>query len=87
MKHIRRTLSSIAVLLTALAGLFVVGPSAFAAHVSPGGTGSNAPALGTSAGMPGWEITLIALGAAFVAAVVTAAFMRLRLRAVRPATV
>lgn len=87
MKHIRHTLSSIAALLTALAGLFVAGPVAFAAHVSPGDGGSTVPVLGGSGGMPGWEITLIALGAAFAAAVVTAALMRLRLRAVRPATV
>jgi hypothetical protein len=45
-------------------------PAGWAVNVIPPGGPAQAPAVGavTAGGMPGWQITLIALGAALVAA-------------------
>ncbi len=93
MNHIRR-IRRIAGLLAGLAfawlGLAAAAPAAFATIVpAPGGSGSAAPAPPARAvthtvvvsGMPGWQITLIAIGAALLAA--TLAVLADRARAAR----
>ena len=77
-----------AVLLTGLAGAILISasvtPAAFAYVVPPsGGPGTvKAPPLHaqaiTSGGMPGWQITLIAAGAAVTAAVIAVILDRSR---------
>jgi hypothetical protein len=83
--RIRRTLAVLAGALLASAG---AAPAAFAmTEPPPGGSdGSSAPPvqLITVGGMPGWQIALIALGAALFAAV--AAVVLDRARAARRAT-
>jgi hypothetical protein len=82
--RIRRTLAVLAGALLASAG---AAPTAFAMTEPPGGSdGSSAPPvqLITVGGMPGWQIALIALGAALFAAV--AAVVLDRARAARRAT-
>jgi hypothetical protein len=72
MNHFRR----IAATVTTLAGAvltFTTAPAAFAERVPPPGQGSGIappppPVVITEGGMPGWQITLIALTAALVAA-------------------
>jgi hypothetical protein len=74
-----------AVTCTLLASAAIM-PAAWAVNViPPGGEPAQAPAVGavTAGGMPGWQITLIALGAALVAA--TAAVLLDRARAARRA--
>ena len=89
LKHIRR----FAAMLAALAGALVAfgATPAFAMHMPPPGSGSGAPAspVGTTAppvevhtvvvgGMPGWQITLIAIVAALLAATVAVLLDRAR---------
>jgi hypothetical protein len=73
MKHIRRYVA----ILTGLFGtitLFGVGaPAAFAEPLPPGGGGGPADVVNVTrtvvvGGMPGWQIALIAIGAALLAA-------------------
>ena len=73
-----RRLRGVFAALTALGGtlvaLAVTGTAAMASQVPPPGMGSSILPPGPSpvtvaGGMPGWQITLIALGAALVAAV------------------
>jgi hypothetical protein len=71
---IRRMAYALAGLTATVLAPTTVAPSAFAIHVpAPGGSGTPARAAPhihtiTTGGMPGWQITLIALGAALVAA-------------------
>ena len=76
-RHIRRLAVLLAGLVTALMASSAVVPAAFAVIQPPsGGQGRpvQAPSpqvhLTVSGGMPGWQITLIAVGAAIAAAVV-----------------
>ena len=82
--RIRRTLAVVAGALLAMAG---AAPAAFATPMTlplpPGGldsSGARPPVqVITVGGMPGWQITLIALGAALVAAAAAVLLDRARL--------
>jgi hypothetical protein len=89
-RHIRR----IAAVLAALAGTVLAATPAFATEPFPGGGGYVAPASVpaqiqyrtiVAGGMPGWQIVLIAVAAALLAAVVTV--LAGRARAARRPTV
>jgi hypothetical protein len=73
MNRIHRCLGVMAVLGGVLLTLAVAAPAALATIPDPGGGPAlePAPAIQTvvAGGMPGWQITLIAAGAALVAAV------------------
>jgi len=88
MNRISRTRRTLAVLAGALLASAGAAPAAFAMPLPPpgGSPGSSAPPvqLITAGGMPGWQIALIALGAALFAAV--AAVLLDRARAARRAT-
>jgi hypothetical protein len=82
-KHLRRTFTVIAGALVTVLGLATVAPAAFPMRVIPpeGASGPTPPSLVvTHAGMAGWQIALIAIGAAVVAAALTAIALRARLR-------
>jgi hypothetical protein len=72
MKHIRRYAAILAGLVGTVAVFGAGAPAAFAENVDPGGGGSPAGSTMTSTvvvgGMPGWQIALIAIGAALFAA-------------------
>jgi len=55
----------------ALLGIFITGSAAFAYEVPArgGATSAPSPAFAASGGMAGWQITLIAVGAALLASV------------------
>jgi hypothetical protein len=91
MKHLRRTITVVAGLALSLIGLAAAAPAAFAMriHEPPDDTGSSTLVYPVAhAGTPGWQIALIALGAAVVAmAVVTVIVLRVRRRpTLHPAT-
>jgi hypothetical protein len=91
MKHLRRTITVVAGLALSLIGLAAGAPAAFAmrVHEPPDDTGGSTLVYHvTQGGTPGWQITLIALGAAVIAAaVVTVIVLRVRRRAtLHPAT-
>ena len=71
MNHLRRIFAAVATLAGAVLAL-ATAPAAFARPLPPPdccATGANAPVtLITGGGMPGWQITLIAVGAALAAA-------------------
>jgi hypothetical protein len=71
MNHLRRILAAVITLAGAMLAL-ATAPAAFARPLPPPdccATGANAPVtLITGGGMPGWQITLIAVGAALAAA-------------------
>lgn len=73
MKHFRRLFAAVATLASAVLA-FAPAPAAFATRVPPPGEGSGiAPPpppvrVIAEGGMPGWQIILIALAAALVAA-------------------
>ena len=74
-RHIRRYVAVLAGLAFAFLGLAAAAPAAFAMiPVPPGGGDDPAPAVQTVtrvvvvSGMPGWQIALIAVGAALFAA-------------------
>jgi hypothetical protein len=73
MNHIHRCLGVMAALGGTLLTLAVAAPAALATIPDPGGGPAPEPAPATqtvvAGGMPGWQITLIAAGAALVAAV------------------
>jgi hypothetical protein len=74
MNHLQRILAAVVTL--AGAGLaLATAPAAFARPLPPPdccATGANAPVtVITGGGMPGWQITLIAVGAALAGAVLT----------------
>jgi hypothetical protein len=81
---VRRTVGLLAGLATALLAYVAMSPAAFAMRVpAPDTTGVSAPASGgvhtvIADGMPGWQITLIAIGAALAAAAVAVLLDRAR---------
>ena len=82
--RIRRYLAVLAGLAGAVLALAGAAPAAFARPLPPpgGSDGSSAPApmqVITVGGMPGWQIALIAFGAALVAAVAAVLLDRARL--------
>ena len=84
MKHLRRIFAAVVALAGTMLAL-ATAPAAFARPLPPPdccATGANAPVtLITGGGMPGWQITLIAAGAALPAA--TLAVLLDRARAAR----
>jgi hypothetical protein len=86
MNHPRRILAAVITLAGAVLGL-ATAPAAFARPLPPPdccATGANAPVtLITGGGMPGWQITLIAVGAALAGAAL--AILLDRARAARKA--
>ena len=68
---IRRIAYAAAGLAAALLGILITGSAAFAYQVPPrgGATGPPPPPVIVSGGMAGWQITLIAVGAALFASV------------------
>ena len=80
---IRRLADTLAALATALLAATAAAPAAFALPVPPVGGGGTPPPVQTvvADGMPGWQIALIAIGAAVVAA--TMAVLLDRARAAR----
>jgi hypothetical protein len=84
--HIRRLLAALATLAGALLAFTVAAPAALADHVPPPGGSRFHPArppavIVVADGMPGWQIALIAVGSALLAA--TAAVLVDRARAAR----
>jgi len=76
----RRLAAALAAVICAALASAAVAPAAWAMNVIPNG-GPDQPTAGgviTAGGMPGWQITLIALGAALVAAVVAVLLDRAR---------
>jgi hypothetical protein len=70
-------------LLLTLFGALVAAPAAFAMRVVPpeGDTGSAAPTyIVTQPGMAGWQVALIAIGAALAAVALTTIVVRARSR-------
>ena len=89
----RRVVAALAALACTLLASAAAGPAAFAMIVvpDPGGAGTApVPAGGVgvlaSGGMPGWQITLIAAGAALVAAIAAVLIDRARAARRTPAT-
>ena len=84
MNHIRRIAATLAGLAAAALALTAASPAAFAIRVPPpGDSGGPAPAPPqihtiVTGGMPGWQITLIAAGAALLAAVLAVILDRAR---------
>ncbi|HEX5289210.1 MAG TPA: hypothetical protein VFX25_10090 [Streptosporangiaceae bacterium] len=90
MNHLRRILAA-AITLTGTVLAMATAPAAFAKPLPPGDcctTGTSTPVtVITSGGMPGWQITLIAVGAALAGAAVAVLLDRARTaRKTRPAT-
>jgi hypothetical protein len=85
---IRRLAGVLAGLAGFLAVFGVSAPAAFATHVPPPGAGGDAPppdpatvpATVVAGGMPGWQIALIAVGAALLAATLAVLLDRARAR-------
>jgi len=78
-KQLRRSISVVTTLVVAAVGLIAAAPSAFAMHLPPPSEAGSAPTTTTAvvhSGMLGWQITLIAVGAAVVAALATAFILR-----------
>ena len=81
---LRRLAAVLASLAATLLASMAVGSAAWAEIPAHGGSAPiQPPAVAAAGGMPGWQITLIALGAALVAA--TAAVLLDRARAARSA--
>ena len=81
-RHVLRSAAALAAAVTVLvACAAVAAPAAFATHVPPPGMGDLgtqvAPPV-TVGGMPGWQITLIALAAALLGAVLAVVLDRAR---------
>ena len=81
MNHPRRILAAVITLAGAMLAL-ATAPAAFARPLPPPdccATGANAPVtLITGGGMPGWQITLIAVGAALAGAAMAVLLDRAR---------
>jgi hypothetical protein len=82
MNHLRRIFAAMATLAGAVLAL-AAAPAAFAMPLPPAGgfdgSGANAPGgVVTGGGMPGWQITLIAVGAALAAAALAVLLDRTR---------
>jgi hypothetical protein len=98
-QRIRRAAATLAGLALAWLGLAFAAPSAFASYVPAGGAGGSSSGSGTvtpppvvhvtrtivAGGMPGWQIALIAAGAALLAAAVAVLADRARSARRRPA--
>jgi hypothetical protein len=92
--RLHRLLAALTVLGATLVALASTGAAAMATIVPPPGGGTIpppgpsqvAPAVTVAGGMPGWEITLIAIGAALVAAVLAVLAERARAAHRRPVT-
>ena len=82
--HIRRLAGVLAGLAGFLVSFGASAPAAFATHVPPPGAGGHAPppdpATVVAGGMPGWQIALIAVGAALLAATLAVLLDRARAR-------
>jgi len=83
--RIRHPASVVAGLVGAIVALTAAAPAALAMNVPPtGDTGGAAPSVPTqihtvvTGGMAGWQITLIAIGAALLAAIVAVLLDRVR---------
>ena len=90
MNHLRRILAAV-ITLTGTVLALATAPAAFARPLPPPdccATGANAPVtLITGGGMPGWQITLIAVGAALAGAAMAVLLDRVwAARKARPAT-
>jgi hypothetical protein len=86
-RHIRRPIEVLAALACALLGLGALTPAAFASTITLPPHGDGGPATGTRpgpvhivivGGMHGWQIALIAAGAALLAAAVAVSLDRAR---------
>jgi hypothetical protein len=90
MKHFQRILAAVVTLAGAVVAL-ATAPAAFARPLPPPdccATGANAPVtVITGGGMPGWQITLIAVGAALAGAALAILLERAWVaRKIHPAT-
>ena len=90
MKHLRRIFAAVATLAGAVLAL-TTAPAAFAHPLPPADCCTTGTAAGvtliTGGGMPGWQITLIAAGAALTGAAVAVLLDRaLTARKTHPAT-
>ena len=90
MNHLRRILAAV-VTLTGTVLALATAPAAFARPLPPPdccATGANAPVtVITGGGMPGWQITLIAVGAALAGGALAILLERARVtRKTHPAT-
>ena len=81
MKHLRRIFAAVVALAGAVLAL-ATAPAAFAHPLPPADCCTSGTATGvtliTGGGMPGWQITLIAIGAALLAATVAVLLDRAR---------
>jgi ABC-type branched-subunit amino acid transport system permease subunit len=82
-RPIRRLTGALATLATALLAAAMAAPAAFAEPVPPVGGGGTVtplppPQIVADGGMPGWQIALIAIGAAVVAAAIAVFLDRAR---------
>ena len=85
-RHVLRSAAALAAAVTVLvACAAVAAPAAFATHVPPPGMGDLGTQVApppvptvTAGGMPGWQITLIALAAALLGAVLAVVLDRAR---------
>jgi hypothetical protein len=70
--RLRRVAAALVAVTCTLLASAAVMPAAWAVNEIPPGGPAHAPAVGavTAGGMPGWQIALIAVGAAVVAAIV-----------------
>jgi hypothetical protein len=90
-QSIRRLAGFVAGLATAVLAAAITMPAALAVHVPPpGGTTGSPPVVVhtrtiVEGGMPGWQIVLIAIGAAVAAAVLAVLMDRARLARRKPA--
>jgi hypothetical protein len=90
-QSIRRLAGFVAGLATALLAAAIAAPAALAVQVPPpGGTTDSPPVVVhtrtiVEGGMPGWQIVLIAIGAAVAAAVLAVLIDRARLARRQPA--
>lgn len=78
MTSIRRLITLAIAAATSILAASVAGPAAFATDVAPPAGGSTTPvshhvvSAASSGGMLGWQIALLAIGSALVAALLTA---------------
>jgi hypothetical protein len=79
LKQLRHSMAVVTGLVIGAVGLIAAAPAAFAMKVGqPTDVGGPAPAVTVAhSGMLGWQITLIAVGAAIVSAVATAFLLRM----------
>jgi hypothetical protein len=80
LKQLRRSIGVVTGLLVGAVGLIAAAPAAFAMHLTQPSGPAGAPTPTTTvvhSGMLGWQITLIAVGAAVVSAFATAFLLRM----------